>query len=83
MNRIRKCLIHLLGGVTGDELQQDVSYYFKSARVDEIQQFKWKMEGCYGQPSEEWCKNITSTLANDTMQSLRTSKSMLKHKLLT
>ena len=64
MNRIRKCLIHLLGGVTGDELQQDVSYYFKSARVDEIQQFKWKMEGCYGQPAEEWCKNIYEYTCN-------------------
>ena len=58
MNRIRKCLIHLLGGVTGEELQQDVAYHFKSARVDEIQQLKWRMEGCYGQPAEEWCKNI-------------------------
>lgn len=58
MNRIRKYLIHLLGGATGDELQQEVTYYFKAARADEIQQFKWKMEGCYGQPAEEWCKNI-------------------------
>ena len=58
MNRIRKCLIHLLGGVTGEELQQDIAYYFKSARVDEIQQFKWEMEACYGMSADEWCKNI-------------------------
>ena len=58
MNRIRKCLIHLLGGVTRDELQRDIAYYFKSARVDEIQQFKWKMEACYGMPAGEWRKNV-------------------------
>ena len=58
MNKIRKYLIHLLGGVTRDELQQDVSYYIKAAIADELRQIKWKMDGCYGQTSEEWCKNI-------------------------
>ena len=58
MNKIRKYLIHLLGGVTGDELQQEVSYYIKAAIADELRQIKWKMDGCYGQTSEEWCKNI-------------------------
>ena len=58
MSTIRKYLIHLLGGVTRDELQQDVSYYIKAAIADELRQIKWKMDGCYGQTSEEWCKNI-------------------------
>ena len=58
MNKIRKYLIHLLGGVTGEEHQQEVSYYFKAARADELRQIKWKMDGCYGQSAEEWCKNI-------------------------
>ena len=58
MNKIRKYLIHLLGGVTGDELQQEVYYYSKAAIADELRQIKWKMDGCYGQTSEEWCKNI-------------------------
>ena len=57
MNKIRKYLIHLLGGVTGEEHQQEVSY-FKAAIADELRQIKWKMEGCYGQPAEEWCKNV-------------------------
>ena len=71
MNRIRKCLIHLLGGVTGDELQRDVGYNFKSARVDEIQQLKWKMDGCYGQPAEEWCKNIYEYICERHEQALK------------
>ena len=58
MKKIRKYLIHLLGGVTGEEHQQEVSYYFKAAKADELRQIKWKMDGCYGQPAEEWCKNI-------------------------
>ena len=58
MNKIRKYLIHLLGGVTEDELQQDVYYYTKAERADVTQQLKWKMEDCYGQSAEEWCKNI-------------------------
>ena len=40
------------------ELLDDIAYYFKSARVDEIQQFKYKMEACYGMPAGEWCKNV-------------------------
>ena len=36
MNKIRKYLIHLLGGVTGEEHQQEVSYYFKAAIADEL-----------------------------------------------
>ena len=58
MNKIRKYLIHLLGGVTKEESYEEVVYYSKSARADAIQHLKWTMEGCYGQPAEEWCKNI-------------------------
>ena len=58
MKKIRKYLIHLLGGVTRDKLQQEVYYYSKAERADVTQQLKWKMEDCYGQSAEEWCKNI-------------------------
>ena len=40
MKRIRKYLIHLLGGMTGEEHQQEVSYYLKAARADELRQLK-------------------------------------------
>ena len=58
MKRIRKYLIHLLGGVTKEESHEDVIYSSKMARADTILQFKSKMASCYGQPSEEWCKNV-------------------------
>lgn len=58
MKRIRKYLIHLLGGVTKEESYEEVVYYSKTARADSILQFKRKMTSCYGQPAEEWCKNV-------------------------
>lgn len=58
MNKIRKYLIHLLGGVTKEESYEDVIYSSKMARADTILRFKSKMTSCYGQPAEEWCKNV-------------------------
>ena len=78
MNKIRKYLIHLLGGVTGEEHQQEVSYYFKAAIADELRQIKWKMEGCYGQPAEEWCKNIYEYTCKRCEEASRNSTSMRK-----
>ena len=74
MNKIRKYLIHLLGGVTGDELQQEVYYYSKAASADELRQIKWKMDGCYGQPAEEWCKNIYEYTCKRCEQALKNLK---------
>ena len=71
MNKIRKYLIHLLGGVTGDELQQEISYYFKAAKADELQNIKWIMESCYGQPAEEWCKNVYEYTCERCEQALK------------
>ena len=71
MNEIRKYLIHLLGGVTGDELQQKVYYYSKAERADVTQQLKWKMEGCYGQSAEEWCKNMYEYICERHEQALK------------
>ena len=58
MNKIRKYLIHLLGGVSKEESYEEVVYYSKSVRADAILHFKSKMTSCYGQPAEEWCKNV-------------------------
>ena len=71
MNEIRKYLIHLLGGVTRDELQQEVYYYSKAERADVTQQLKWKMEGCYGQSAEEWCKNMYEYICERHEQALK------------
>lgn len=74
MNKIRKYLIHLLGGVTGEEHQQEVSYHFKAARAHAILHLKRTMDGCYGQPAEEWCKNIYEYTCNRCEQALKNLK---------
>ena len=71
MNKIRKYLIHLLGGVTRDELQQDVYYYSKAERANVTQQLKRTMDGCYGQPAEEWCKNMYKYICERHEQALK------------
>lgn len=71
MKKIRKYLIHLLGGVTEDELQQDVYYYSKAERANVTQQLKWKMEDCYGQSAEEWCKNMYEYICERHEQALK------------
>ena len=71
MDKIRKYLIHLLGGVTRDELQQKVYYYSKAERADVTQQLKWKMEDCYGQSAEEWCKNMYEYICERHEQALK------------
>ena len=71
MNKISKYLIHLLGGMTGEEHQQEVSYYLKAAIADELRQIKWKMDGCYGQPAEEWCKNMYEYICERHEQALK------------
>ena len=71
MNTIRKYLIHLLGGATREEFQQDVCYYSKAERANVIQQLKWKMEDCYGQPAEEWCKNMYEYICERHEQALK------------
>ena len=71
MNKIRKYLIHLLGGVTKEESHEEVVYYSKSARADVTQQLKWKMEDCYGQSAEEWCKNMYEYICERHEQALK------------
>lgn len=58
MNKIRKYLIHLLGGVTKEECNEEEIYYSKVERACAIQRFKWKMESCYGLTAERWCKRM-------------------------
>ena len=71
MDKIRKYLIHLLGGVTGDELQQEVYYYSKAERANVTQQLKWKMEDCYGQSAEEGGKNMYEYICERHEQALK------------
>ena len=71
VNKIRKYLIHLLGGVTEEEYVNEVQYEFKLAKADELQNIKWIMESCYGQSAEEWCKNVYEYICERHEQALK------------
>ena len=58
MNKIRKYLIHLLGGVTEEYCVRKIDYYTRVERVNAIESVLFIMERCYGMPADEWCKAV-------------------------
>ena len=58
MNKIRKYLIHLLGGVTDEELTREIRYSIRSTGLGSIQAVLSFMKHRYGMPADEWCKAV-------------------------
>ena len=56
MNKIRKYLIHLLGGVTKEYCDRKIDYFTNVERVNAINSVLLMMERCYGMPNDEWIK---------------------------
>lgn len=54
MNKIRKYLIHLLGGVTEEYCERKIDYLVRVERVNAINSVLLMMERCYGMPNDEW-----------------------------
>ena len=74
MKKIRKYLIHLLGGVT-EEYCDRKSYYFACVeRVNAIKSVLFMMQRCYGMSADDWCK----TVYKDTCESCERAEKNLK-----
>ena len=58
MNKIRKYLIHLLGGVTEKENDCSIKYAIRLTRFGSIQAVLSFMKKRYGLPADEWCKTV-------------------------
>lgn len=56
MNKIRKHLIHLLGGVTREYCDRKIAYFTSVERVNAINSVLLMMERCYGMLNDEWIK---------------------------
>ena len=56
MNKIRKYLIHLLGGVTEEYCDRKIDYFTSVERVNAINSVLLMMQRCYGMPNDEWIK---------------------------
>ena len=58
MNKIRKYLIHLLGGVTEEELNWSIKYAVRrtgASAADAVLQY---VKSCHGLHADEWCKKV-------------------------
>ena len=58
MNKIRKYLIHLLGGVTEEELDWSIKYAVRRTGAYAADAMLLYMKTCYGLKSDEWCKKV-------------------------
>lgn len=58
MNKIRKYLIHLLGGVTDEELNLYTRYTIRLIGFRSIDAVLCFMKNRYGMPADEWCKTV-------------------------
>ena len=58
MNKIRKYLIHLLGGVTKEELDWSIKYAVRRTGASEAEAMLQFVKNCHGLKSDEWCKKV-------------------------
>ena len=58
MNKIRKYLIQLLGGVTEEELDWSIKYAVRRTGASAADAMLLYMKNCNGLHSEEWCKKV-------------------------
>lgn len=68
MERIKSYLIHLLGGITKQELarKEASSYLFWHSRMlIRINRIKHKADCLYGTPPEEWCRKVYKYITDE------------------
>ena len=58
MNKIRKHLIHLLGGVTEEELNWSIKYAVRRTGASAADAILLFMKNCNGLHADEWCKKV-------------------------
>ena len=58
MNKIRKHLIHLLGGVTEEESDLAIKYAIRRKEASAAECMLLYMKNCYGLHPDEWCKKV-------------------------
>ena len=77
MNKIRKYLIHLLGGVTEEYCDRKIDYFTNVERVNAINSVLLMMQRCYGMPNDEWIKtayDYTYAMREAAVKRLEASK---------
>lgn len=59
MNKIRKYLIHLLGGVTEEELNWSIKYAVRRTGASATDAMLLYMKNCDGLHLDEWCIKVS------------------------
>lgn len=68
MERIKSYLIHLLGGVTKQELAREKApsdLFWHFCMLNRINRIKHKADSLYGTPPEEWCRKVYSYITDE------------------
>ena len=58
MNKIRKHLIHLLGGVTEEENNWSIKYAIRKTGAGAADAMLLFVKNCHGLQPDEWCKKV-------------------------
>ena len=77
MNKIRKYLIHLLGGVTQEKLNWSIKYAISRTGASAAEAMLLYMNSCYGLKPDEWCKKVyenTSKIHERAVKNLKELK---------
>lgn len=75
MERIKSYLIHLLGGITKQELAREKApscLFWHFCMLNRINSIKQKADFLYGTPPEVWCRKVYSYITDeiDNMEKL-------------
>ena len=68
MERIKSYLIHLLGGVTKQELAREKApscLFWHFCMLNRINSIKHKADSLYGTPPEEWCRKVYKYITDE------------------
>ena len=68
MERIKSYLIHLLGGVTKQELAREKApsdQFWHFCMLGRINSIKQKADSLYGAPPEEWCRKVYKFITDE------------------
>ena len=75
MNKIRKFLIHLLGGVTEEENNWSIKYAIRRTGASAAEAMLLFVKNCHGLQPDEWCKKVYEHTCKFMSERRKTSKS--------
>lgn len=79
MNKIRKYLIHLLGGVTGEENNWSIKYAIRRTGAGAADAMLLYMKNCDGLHLDEWCIKVSDYIRKTHERAAKKLEEFLKN----